>query len=164
MEAAGLPQPLNQVIGHPNGIRNDGKGRVDRPARRKEGAVDDVKIVQIVGAAIEIEHRLRGITSKPARPILMPDPLNANILFKISMPIEDSVRVARSLEHIDPSALETLERSLIIRRVFEPNRPPYDSNPIVRVWQIFGHQPPRHSVVSHHFQREARCQDGRITL
>src|SRR5262245_48435581 len=47
-EARTLAQPFGQVVAHTQGVGHDCEGRVHRAARRKEAAVDDVEVVDVV--------------------------------------------------------------------------------------------------------------------
>ena len=57
--------PGFQVIRDPESVCDNGEGRIDRGARRKEAAVDDVEIVYFVTAAIQIQRGCGGIYAKP---------------------------------------------------------------------------------------------------
>jgi len=50
------------VIGDADGVSDDGEGGVDRSAAGKETGVDDVEVVEVVGLAVEVENRLRGLS------------------------------------------------------------------------------------------------------
>ena len=52
-------------------LRDDRQPRVDRRRRGKERRVDDEEIVDVVGAAERVEHRLRAIAAEDERAALM---------------------------------------------------------------------------------------------
>ena len=56
-----LPEPLGEVLAHPDGVRDRCERRVHGPDTRKETGVDDIKIVNLVSFAIAVEHGLAGV-------------------------------------------------------------------------------------------------------
>src|SRR2546422_4857817 len=52
-----LPQPPREVLAHTQRVGHDRERRIDGGARRKERRVDDVKVVDFVGAAVRIQRR-----------------------------------------------------------------------------------------------------------
>src|SRR5271165_836668 len=57
-------QALENVITHAQRVGHDRQRRIHRRARREEAAIDDVKILEIMGFAIHIQHRSLGIVAK----------------------------------------------------------------------------------------------------
>ena len=64
-------QPGLQVVGHPKGVGDDGKRRIDGRTRWKETAIDDVKIIHFVAAAIQVKRRAGWVGAEPDRAVLM---------------------------------------------------------------------------------------------
>src|SRR5262245_11933613 len=50
-------EALDQMIADAQRIRGDGQCRIHRGARTEEAAIDDVEIVEIVGAAVHVQRR-----------------------------------------------------------------------------------------------------------
>jgi 4-hydroxy-2-oxoheptanedioate aldolase len=59
------------VVADAQRVGNDGQGRVDRRARRKKTGVDDIQIVDLVRAAIEVERRRCRVAAEADRAVLM---------------------------------------------------------------------------------------------
>src|SRR5271169_4863436 len=66
-------QTLQNVIAHTQRIGHDRQRRVYRRARREKAAVDDVKILEIMGFAIHIERRSLAIVAKTDGAVLVGD-------------------------------------------------------------------------------------------
>ncbi len=61
-----LFQALQQVVSDPQRIGDGGQRRVDRADAGEKTGVHDVKIVQLVGFAVDVEHGLCRVGSKAA--------------------------------------------------------------------------------------------------
>jgi hypothetical protein len=114
---------LDQVIGNSNRIGDDRKRRIHRTARREEGAVDDIEIVEIVSATIEVENGLLRIFSKPACAILMTDTFDVDVFFEVGVPGEDRIGVTGSFQHVDPAVLSRLNDVWLLG-VYSSRMPP----------------------------------------
>src|SRR5262249_56341425 len=58
-------QSLLEVLGHPKSIRHDRQCGIHGPTRDKEAAVNDVKIIEIVRLAIDVERGPPGVAAEP---------------------------------------------------------------------------------------------------
>ncbi len=74
---SGLLEPLQQVVAHPECIRHDRERGIHRRAGREERSVDHVEIVDLMRAAVPVEHRGLRIMTEPARSILVADAFQA---------------------------------------------------------------------------------------
>src|SRR4051812_43254738 len=70
----GHAEAREQVIAHPQRVGHGGQRRVDRADAREEARVDDVEVVDLVRAAVRVEHRGGRIEPEPARPRLVGHP------------------------------------------------------------------------------------------
>src|SRR5689334_22307702 len=68
-----LVQPLEQMPTDTKCICHDRQCGIDRRARTKEAAVDNVQIVDIVCLTVSVEHRCRWVVAEPNRAVLMCD-------------------------------------------------------------------------------------------
>src|SRR5438045_1807609 len=61
------PQPLEQVVTDPQCVRHRGESRVHRADAREEARVDDVEVVELVCAAVHVEHGRGRVVAEPRR-------------------------------------------------------------------------------------------------
>src|SRR6516162_1105928 len=78
-------QALLQVIGHADGVGDDRQGRIDRGAGAEEAAVDDVEIVDLVAAAIDVERRAFWVVSETHGAVLMSSAGDGEAFAKIGL-------------------------------------------------------------------------------
>ena len=64
---------LEQVIAHPQRVRDDGQSWIDRTAGTKEACIDNVEIIQLVRFAVAIERARLWIVAEADRAVLMRD-------------------------------------------------------------------------------------------
>src|SRR3954462_14749737 len=64
LDGAALVEPSQQVITHAQCVGHDREGGVHGGARRKEAAIDDVQVSDLVRATVAIEHRTAWIAAK----------------------------------------------------------------------------------------------------
>ena len=79
------------MIAHAQGIRHDGQRRVYGCARREEASVHDIKIVEVVGFAIRIQHRGLRVISKANRSVLMSNSGEWDLLSDVKVAREQSL-------------------------------------------------------------------------
>src|SRR5271166_2787755 len=84
-------QALQNVIAHAQRIGHDRQRRVYRRARREKAAVDDVKILEIMGFAIHIERRGLGIVPEADGAVLVGDTRQRNALSNIQVAAKESL-------------------------------------------------------------------------
>src|SRR5947207_6648730 len=77
-------KPLKNVVTDPKGIGDNGQGRVNSSARNEEAAVHDVKIVNVVSAAIQVEDRGLRVFPKLAGTDLVPQTVHGHFGGKIA--------------------------------------------------------------------------------
>ena len=66
------------MIAHAQRVRDDGEGRIHRATRREEARIDDVEVVDLMGAAVRIERGGLRILAKPHGAVLMCHPGQGN--------------------------------------------------------------------------------------
>jgi hypothetical protein len=76
------PHPLKQVIRDPQRVGDRDERRVDRADAREDARVDDVQVVELVGAPIRVEDRGRRISAEPDCARLMCDAGNRDVVFR----------------------------------------------------------------------------------
>src|SRR4051812_28174895 len=67
-------EALEQVVADAQRVGHGGERRVDGADAREEARVDDVEVVDLVRAAVGVEHRRRGVPAEAAGP----PPVRAN--------------------------------------------------------------------------------------
>src|SRR6185369_12471899 len=72
------PEAFEQMVADPQRVGHDRQRRVHRRARRKEAAVDDVQVVDMMRAAVGVEHRRRGVRAETQRTVLVRDARKRN--------------------------------------------------------------------------------------
>ena len=78
-------QPLQHVIAHAQGIRDDSERGVDRADAGEEAGIYHVEIVHLMRAAVGIQHRGRGIASKAAGARLVANARDRNLRLQIEI-------------------------------------------------------------------------------
>ena len=63
----GLRRAFEQVVADPYGVRHRGQSRVHCADAGEEARVDHVQVVELVGLAVLVQHRRRGIAPEAAR-------------------------------------------------------------------------------------------------
>lgn len=96
------------MVPNPQGIGDDGQGGVDCRAGDEEPSVDDIQIVEVVGLAVEVEHRGLGICSKAHGAILVADAADGDLFPEIGQILKQTVADADVVEHMLELFLEAL--------------------------------------------------------
>ena len=152
---AGSMQTLLQMICDADRIGDDREGRIDRGARAEKAGVDDVEIIDLVAAAIDVKRRALGIIARSARcrsddlwlrpvsacrnrPRAGPD---ASLRSRYAASTDFSLAVRRSCA------------STVGRRVVDVDAVLLDSHPVVRHRQVLRGQPEIHRMASHLVER-----------
>ena len=66
-------EPFEQVVADAQGVGHRRERRVHGADAREEAGVDHVEVVDLVGPAVGVEHRRRGVGAEPARAGLVGD-------------------------------------------------------------------------------------------
>jgi len=159
-----LVKSRSQVIPDPQGIGHDGEGRIHRPARREHAAVNNVKIVQVVSLAVDIEDRSLGIVPKANRPALVGHPGQRDLLADeqvtskqplVALPAMD-VALRLLLHQAFEFRPQTLVSLQVVGRVREDDLAVLvQRDPVVGVGQILRRQLEVEGVLGHQIQGEA---------
>src|SRR5947207_7420256 len=81
-----LCQSIRQkVLGNADGIGDDGERWVDRAAAGKEAGVDNVKVVEVVSLAVNIEDGLFRVCAETAGAVLMADAFEGDALLEVGV-------------------------------------------------------------------------------
>src|SRR5436305_12393511 len=64
-------EPLKQMVADSDPVGHGRERRVHRSDAGKEARVDYVQVVELVGLAVDVDHRARWVGSEPARPGLL---------------------------------------------------------------------------------------------
>src|SRR5689334_6210380 len=78
----GRPEPLDQVVADPQGVRHRGQCRVDGADAREAARVDDVEVVDLVRAAVRVQDRGRGVQAEATCPGLMRDARDRDLVLE----------------------------------------------------------------------------------
>src|SRR3954447_536574 len=86
-------EPLEQVVSDAERVRHRRERRVHRADAREEARVDDVEVVDLVRAAVGVEHRGRGIAAEAAGPGLVGDARDGNVVLEVGVARDEVVVV-----------------------------------------------------------------------
>ena len=103
-------QPLCNSVGHPQCIGDDGQRRVDGADRGKEAGVRDIKIVEFVRLAVEIQHGCRWIGAEAAGAGLVRGAADRDVLAQIKATLEQVRLRAHRLQQAFQLALQPAAR------------------------------------------------------
>src|SRR3954453_13576943 len=76
-------EALEQVVAHAQRVGHRRERRVHRPDAREEARVDDVEVVDLVRAAVRVEHRRRRVGAEAARPRLEGDAGDGDLVAQV---------------------------------------------------------------------------------
>src|SRR6266567_3950985 len=82
-------QTVQQMIANAHRIGDDGQRRVDRRAGNEEAAVNNVKVVQIVRLAVDVEGRAFRVAAEADRAALMGCARNRDLLAQVERVLEE---------------------------------------------------------------------------
>jgi hypothetical protein len=94
------PQALEQMVADPQRIGDDRQGRVDSGARHEKAAVDDVEVVDLVRAAVDVECRALRVAAEADRAILVARAGNRQALSEIGILRQQMRRTAYMVEQM----------------------------------------------------------------
>src|SRR4051794_8411022 len=75
-------EAFEDPLPHPHGVGHRGQRRVDRADAREEARVDDVEVVELVRAAVGVEHGARRVSAEAARAGLMCDARDRDVVLE----------------------------------------------------------------------------------
>jgi hypothetical protein len=146
------------MIAHSECICDDGQSGIDGGARDEKAAVDDVKVVHIMGFAIEIQDRGFGIFAKPHGSVLVPNASQWDLFAKVGVAVEKMMRDAYSIQDHFELLLQSVVSFDVIFCITQLQVAVFgDSDPIVWIGEIFGRQPEIDRVAGHSPKKELRC-------
>jgi hypothetical protein len=137
-------QSLRYTIGDAQRVRYDGESRVNRSDRRKEARVGEIKIIQLVRLAIEIEHRCSGIGTEASSARLMCGATERDVLAEIKRSLLQNCVMAGGVQNLLELALQMGERARIGCDQIEVYLAVLVVNAVVGMRQIFGLKPEIH--------------------
>jgi hypothetical protein len=76
-------QPLLNCVPNPKCIGDDSEGGIDRTDGRKKASIGDIKILQIMCSAVDVQHRGTRVSAEAGGTSLMGRPADRNVLPKI---------------------------------------------------------------------------------
>src|SRR4030095_6522667 len=156
--------PFNEGIADAKGVGHNRQGRIHRAARRKEAAVDDIEVVDVVRLAHRIERRRLRVVTKADGAVLMRHARQRNPLTDEQASRKQSLVTAMPV---------LVTRRLLLQKVFKLRREPrmpfaivrrvpqldvavmVQGQPLFGVGQILGRQPEVQRVLRHEVEREA---------
>ena len=136
-------------------VGNDRQRGVHRSAGNKEGPVDDVEVVDIVGAAVQIQHRCLRIRPEAAGAVLVADTLEGDALRKIEL-VRENMGAVNLLEHLGPAVHEPLEGLDVVRGVVELDLAVDQKYAVLGIWEVLGGEPPRNGMLGHLLEHQTR--------
>src|SRR5690242_4730565 len=162
----GLRHPAEQVLADPDGVGHGGEGRVHRPDAGEEAGVHDVQVVQLVGLAVDVEHRRGRVVAEPAGPGLVGAAGDRDAHVHVEVLVEHVV-----LGH--PDVVEDLPELVVEpgglggvgRGVGQVNAPvAVHGHAVAGLGHVLSGQPEVHGVTSHVRQAPVRRQHGELGL
>src|SRR5215216_234757 len=84
---------LEQMVADAEGVGHRGQRRVHRADAREEAGVDDVEAVELVRAAVDVEHRAGRVGAEAARTWLVGAAGDGNVVLNIGMARDEMVVV-----------------------------------------------------------------------
>jgi hypothetical protein len=135
----GSSKPFDEVVRNADRVGDDCERRIHRAAGREKRRIDDIKVIQVVRAAVHVQNRLLRVHTEAACPVLMTDALEIDVFLEIRMDFKCMGDMPRLLKDLDPALIEPRERFLVILRVFEPDSAINDSHAVVGIGQVFSH-------------------------
>jgi len=82
---------LEEVIAHPQRVRDDGQSWIDRTAGTKEACIDNVEIIQLVRFAVAIERARLRVVSEPDGAVLVRHAGERDTLAQIQIAREEAL-------------------------------------------------------------------------
>jgi hypothetical protein len=76
-------QTFEQTVSDSQGVGDDSQGRVHSSEGGEERSVHDVEIINVVRAAVQVQHRSLRIRAEPAGAVLMSDSFQRNGFLQI---------------------------------------------------------------------------------
>src|SRR5690348_15868027 len=161
-----LRHPAEQVLADPDGVGHGGEGRVHRPDAGEEAGVHDVQVVQLVGLAVDVEHRRGRVVAEPAGPGLVGAAGDRDAHVHVEVLVEYVV-----LGH--PDVVEDLPELVVEpgglggvgRGVGQVNAPvAVHGHAVAGLGHVLSGQPEVHGVTSHVRQAPVRRQQGELGL
>jgi len=136
----GLVALMLEVVCDPDCLRNDGQPRVDRSRRREERRIHDVEVVDVVGLAVNVEHRLVRVGAEHQRAALVRGVLGSVRVLDHDPEPELAENVLHLLD-------QPVVRSQVVGFVVQLNAPVVaHGDAIVDLRQILRHGEPVHAT------------------
>ena len=147
------------MITNPQCIGHDGQGRVDRASRTEKRTIDNVKVVQVVGSTIKVQHRGLGIFAETAGSALVSHPFERNLLVQVEGNRNHMSLVVDRFQDFRPGINQPVEMLVVGVRHRQLDGSIFsDLNPVFGRGQVFGGQPPinrmRGNLLQSHTRRE----------
>ena len=143
------------MIADAQSVGNDRQRGVYRSAGDKEGTVNDVEVVDIVGAAVQVQNRGLRIRAKAAGAVLVADTLEGDALREVELVREDMGTV-NLLEHLGPSVHEPLEGLDVVRGIVELDLAVDQEDAVLGIGEVLGGEPPRNGMLGHLLEYQTR--------
>ena len=144
--SAGDAHPFEEVVADAQRVGDDSQGRVHRPARGEKAAVDNVKIVDVVRLAIDVQGAAQRVGSEADRAVLMSHTGKRNLLPDKEISVEEALVATgtmniagRLLHYYGKLVLQTFMRLEIIRRITQHDFVcGVNGHAILRIRKVFG--------------------------
>ncbi len=140
-------------------VGDNGQRRVYRGARYEKAAVDDIEIVDPMGAAIHVESRAIRVTAETDGAVLVTRAGDWQPLAEIGV-LREQMRLAADVFEQMPQLFgENLMRPEVVRRVMKTNSAlGVEQDPVLGVRQVLARQPKIERVAGELARRKAREQ------
>ena len=157
---AGGAEALEQVVADAQRVGHRRQRGVDRADAREEARVDDVEVVDVVRAAVGVEHRRRRAEAEPARPRLVRDARDRDLVLEVGVARDEVVLVhPDALEQRLELGEQPLLGHLVGRLVGELDAPVVaQRDPVLQPRQVLGGEPEVDRVAGDLLQRPLRAR------
>src|SRR3954469_6560852 len=103
-------EALQQVVADAQRVRHRGQGRIDRADAGEATRVDDVEVVDLVRAAVRVEHGRRAVAPEAAGPRVVRDARHGDVVLAVRVAREQVVLMQPELSQ---QRLELLPEALL---------------------------------------------------
>ena len=136
------------MLADPHGVGDGGQGRVDGADAGEEAGVDDVEVVNLVGLAVDVEHRGGRIGAEAAGADLVGYPGDRYVHGHVEVLVEHVVLgQTRVVENLLELLVEALGLFVIGGGVGQVDvAVSVEGDPILGLGQVLGGEPPVHRM------------------
>ena len=138
------------MIPHPQRIGDDRQGWIHRATGGKEASIHHIEVLDLMGAAVQIQHRGERILPEAAGSHLMGDAFDGQLAREVALRAAhevggmgvDRLGTLQRAQNLDPALLESCIGGAVVLPVLHHDAAVLEPDPVVGIGQVFGGQPP----------------------